>query len=73
MSVRLRNVERLLKRLDDISRQHVHPSERAIHAVQITEARDEALRDLAAALNGANDEERAAINAAIAKIEGKAK
>jgi hypothetical protein len=57
--------------LDDISRQSVHVSERGWHDAPKREAKDEALRDLAAALNGANDEERAAINEAIAKIEGR--
>jgi hypothetical protein len=57
--------------LADLEKQHIRHGDHAMHAAQLREAKQEALNDLAAALNGANDEERAAITAAIAKIEGR--
>jgi hypothetical protein len=65
------NAERWLRRLDDITKQHVHPGERDHHQVQVREAKEDALRDMYASLNGADADELAVINAAIAKITGK--
>jgi hypothetical protein len=72
MTIRTDNAAKWLQRLDAISNQHVHPRERDHHEVQVRENREAALRDLAAARIGADAEELAVIDAAVAKIEGKA-
>jgi hypothetical protein len=69
---RVRNAEAWLRRVADIERQFVRPSELHNHQVQIRENREAALRDLNAARTGADADELAVINAAIVKIEGKA-